>query len=51
MNTKPFKFGCEWRDFLCNRSNVDIFTCEITCEDTTFSHESSLGISLLFIKY
>ena len=28
MNAKPFKFWCEWRYFLCNRSNVDIFTCE-----------------------
>ena len=23
-----FKFWCEWRYFLCNHSNVDIFTCE-----------------------
>ena len=28
MNTKPFKFWWEWRYFLCNRSNVDIFTCK-----------------------
>ena len=38
-------FGCERRDLLCSHSNGDIFTCE----DTNFSHESSPGISLVFI--
>ena len=30
---------------ICIHSNSDLFTCD----DITFSHESSLGISLVFI--
>ena len=33
------------RDLLCNHNDGDLFTCE----DMKFSHESSLGISLVLI--
>ena len=38
-------FRCERRNLLCSYSKGDIFTCE----DIKFSHESSPGISLVFI--
>ena len=38
-------FWCERRDLLFSHSNSDIFIRE----DSTFSHESSLGISMVFI--
>ena len=46
---------CERCDLLCNHSNGDLFTCEDNMlfshvsEDIMLSHESSPGISLVFI--